>query len=282
MSRLVQGGLVGLTLLAFAANSLLNRAALVDGAIGPGSFAAIRVCAGAMTLLALAVWTGGLVRPTLQHALSAAGLSLYMLGFSFAYVSLDAGFGALLLFGGVQVTMFAGAVLLREQIPLRRWIGAMIALSGLLLLLQPTGTGGVWGMILMLLAALGWGVFSLLGRASTKPLVDTALAFALSVPIVLLAMLVVPDLQPPRGEGILLAVLSGAVTSGCGYALWYRVLPMLGASRASVAQLSVPVIAALGGVVFLSETLSMLMVVSGLLVLGGVAVSLRPGQSRGD
>ncbi len=283
MSRAAFVALVLVTLVAFAANSLLNRAALVDGAIGPASFAMIRVAAGTTLLLVLVSLRSGVPRPRRRNIPAALGLSLYMLGFSFAYVSLDAGYGALLLFAAVQITMFAGALVLREPLPRRRWIGALIALAGLVLLLRPdtgTGTASV-GAALMILAAIGWGIFSLAGRTSTAPLTDTALAFLLCLPPAVLAWVLMPDKDVASARGIFLAVISGAVTSGCGYALWYAILPRLGPSRAGVAQLSVPVIAALGGVLFLGETLSWTMVAAGILVLSGVAVSLGAGQGRG-
>ncbi|MDJ0992299.1 MAG: DMT family transporter [Dinoroseobacter sp.] len=282
MSAPVHAALVLVTLVAFAANSLLNRAALVDGAIGPASFALIRVAAGAATLLALVVFRTGVPRPRLRNVPAAAGLTLYMLGFSFAYLSLDAGFGALLLFAAVQTAMFAGALLLREPVPPRRWFGAVIALAGLVLLVRPDPgvDSAPFAAALMVLAAIGWAGFSLAGRASAAPLNDTALAFLLCLPVTVLAWWLIPDVASPTSYGITLAVISGAVTSGCGYALWYLVLPGLGPSRAAVAQLSVPVIAALGGVVLLGEALSLTMVIAGALVLGGVAVSLGSGQTR--
>lgn len=285
MSAPLQAALVCLTLVAFAANSLLNRAALAGGGIDPASFAVIRVAAGAATLLVLAALQGSLRRPGLRDLGAAVGLALYMLGFSFAYLELDAGFGALLLFGGVQVAMFAGALALGEAMPARRWIGALIAFGGLVVLLRPGAVpeGAMLSGALMVLAALGWSVFSLIGRRSAAPLADTALAFALCLPVV--AVPVLTGLGPAAGaeiagKGIVLAVISGAVTSGCGYALWYRILPLLGASRAAVAQLSVPVIAVLGGVLLLGEAVRPSMIVAGALVAAGVSISLRGGPQR--
>lgn len=283
MSGAMHATLVLVTLAAFAANSLLNRAALLDGAIGPASFALIRVASGAAILILLVVLRRDMPRPGRKNLGAVVGLTLYMLGFSFAYLSLDAGFGALLLFGAVQITMFAGALVLREPMPRHRWTGAMIALAGLVLLLRPDpGTGAALpGTALMVMAAIGWGMFSLAGRASAAPLSDTAIAFLFCLPVTLLAWVLVPDQDPISVSGAALAVISGAVTSGCGYALWYSVLPRLGPSRAAVTQLSVPVIATLGGVAFLGETLSWTMIGAGGLVLGGVAVSLGKCRSEG-
>jgi len=205
----------------------------------------------------------------------AATLALYVLGFSFAYVTLEAGTGALILFGGVQITMFAGALLAREQVPGARWIGAGVAFAGLLVLLWPLGgiAPDTQGAALMAAAAVGWGVYSLLGRGSANPLGATAANFALALPAGVLIFALLPDTVTARGA--VLAVISGAVTSGAGYALWYSVLPRLAASVAAVAQLTVPVIAAAAGLVLLGEPVSARFAIAAILVLGGVIYSLR-------
>lgn len=277
--------LTALTMTAFAANSVLNRLALVDGVMGPAAFATLRLMAGAVAL-SLMKWARDKDKPrphrTPQHpglkgALGAGSLALYMLGFSFAYVSLPAGVGALILFGGVQVTMFTGAVLLREPVPLQRWLGAGLAFGGLIWLLWPTGGAAppIAGSLLMAAAALGWGIYSLLGRGVEDALASSALNFTLAVPLGLLVFSILPDQITMYGA--ILAILSGAVTSGIGYALWYAILPQLGATRAAVAQLSVPILAMAGGMLFLSEALSLRFVVTSLLVMAGVLISMRPG-----
>lgn len=274
-----------LTMVAFAANSVLNRLALIDPAMGPAAFAAIRLVAGALALTAL-VWLrkgGGGLRPTIAGT---GGLALYVIGFSFAYVTLDAGAGALILFGGVQVTMFAGAVLAREPLPVSRWLGAAVAFLGLVYLLWPTGTGtgaagtgtgatDIAGALLMTAAAIGWGIYSLIGRKATDPLGATAGNFLVAAPLGVVLWAVMPD--GITLQGVVLASVSGVVTSGLGYALWYSVLPRLQVSVAAVAQLTVPVIALAGGAVFLGETLTVTFVVASVLVLGGVLISLLPG-----
>lgn len=269
--------LTALTMVAFAANSVLNRLALEGGAAGPATFALIRLAAGAAMLAALAAWrSGGLRRP--RGPGGPAALALYVLGFSFAYVTLQTGVGALILFGGVQVTMFAGAVLGREAVPLRRWTGAGLSFAGLVYLMWPAG--GVApdpvGAVLMAAAALGWGIYSLIGRGARDPLATTAVNFLWAVPAAVVVWLAVRDGATP--PGVALAVLSGAVTSGLGYALWYSVLPVLGATRAAVAQLTVPVIAIAGGIVFAGEALSLRVVLASALVLGGVAWSMMPAR----
>ena len=273
-------GLVAVTMAAFAANSLLNRAAVDGGHIDALSFAVVRVVAGAVMLSVLVLATGGRPRmPPPRRFLAAGCLSLYLLGFSLAYVHLDAGYGALILFGGVQLTMFAAGLWLREAIPARRWIGVAAALAGLAVLSWPLEAAGTAiGVAAMLLAALGWGGYSLLGRGAKDPLPETAAAFLIAVPMVWLPVLmqpVAPDGQAQiTGLGYLLAVVSGAITSGLGYALWYRVLPHLAASTAALVQLSAPLLAVLGGVALLGEAVSLRLGVATILILGGIAFGI--------
>ncbi|EKE44134.1 transcriptional regulator, LysR family [Oceaniovalibus guishaninsula JLT2003] len=267
--------LTALAMVAFAANSVLNRAALADALIDPMAFAAIRLAAGAVTLGALATALRGRAWLTRLRPAGALALALYVTGFSAAYLRMDAGAGALILFGGVQVTMFAGALALGESVPARRWIGAALALAGLAWMLLP-GAGSVppVSAALMALAAFGWGLYSLMGRAGTDPLSATAAAFAGAVPLGLAAFWAAPAALPARPEGIALAVLSGAVTSGLGYALWYAVLPRLGPARAALAQLTVPVIAVAGGTLLLAEIPGPRLALACALVIGGVAFGL--------
>ena len=206
--------------------------------------------------------------------LETLSLALYVLGFSFAYVTLDTGLGALLLFGGVQITMFVGALVLRESIPPIRWIGAGIAFAGLAWILWPAGRSAPdpLGAALMLAAALGWGLYSLIGRKARAPLDATAWSFALALPAGLVAAWAAPGSLDWAGVG--LAVASGALTSGLGYALWYAVLPGLGATVAAVAQLTVPILAMAGGMLALGEPLTLRFVLAAALVLGGVGLSL--------
>ncbi len=264
--------LSALTMVAFAANSVLNRLALDAGEAGPASFAAIRLISGAVMLALLVAARGGGVKWRVGWA-GPAALVLYMLGFSFAYVSLPAGVGALILFGGVQVTMFAGALIGGDVVPMRRWLGAGVSFAGLCYLMWPSGGAApdLWGAGLMVAAALGWGLYSLIGRGVRDPLAVTAASFLWAAPVAVLVWLIRPDASSMAG--LWLAVLSGAVTSGLGYALWYHVLPGLGATRAAVAQLSVPVIAIAGGALLLGEAVSLRVVLASLLVLGGVAIA---------
>ncbi|MBV7408131.1 DMT family transporter [Maritimibacter sp. DP1N21-5] len=274
--------LTALTMVAFAANSLLNRAALAGDLIDPGSFASLRVLAGAVMLVVLLAFRARSVpnvpRPDVPAALA---LTAYLAGFSFAYVALDAGLGALVLFGGVQVTMFAGGLLGGERPPIARWLGMAVSLAGLALLVRPGQAAGapLSAFALMAVAAVGWGVYSLIGRQTRDPLASTTWNFVYAAPAVL-AIAILAGGTKVSGPGVALAALSGAVTSGLGYALWYALLPGLGATRAAVAQLSVPVIALVAGVVLLGEAITPLASLASVLILGGIALGLAPARAR--
>ena len=279
--------LAALTMLAFAANSLLNRAALTAGETGPAAFAALRLVSGALCLAGLAAARGGLPRLMGRRRwVGTTSLLAYMLGFSFAYVALDAGMGALILFGGVQITMLAGALAAGERPSRARWSGTAVAFAGLVWLLWPAGAGApaLGAALLMTLAAAGWGVYSLAGRGARDPLGETAANFIFAAPFALAIWIALPDGLDPRGA--LLAVVSGAVTSGLGYALWYSLLPKIEASAAALAQLTVPVIALLGGAILLAEAPSLRLILASVVVLGGVAYGVlgaqKTSRSRGS
>ncbi|SFG41991.1 EamA-like transporter family protein [Palleronia marisminoris] len=263
-----------LVMCAFAANSVLNRAAVGAGHIGSMDFAALRLVSGAAVLGVLASVSGGRRWLGAFRAVNVGALALYMLAFSLAYRALPAGAGALILFGTVQITMFGGAVSGGEAVPWQRWIGAALALLGLGWMFLP-GTGGLPlpATIAMAAAGIGWGVYSLRGRAGGPPIDTTAASFLGAVPLALVAWALAPD-AALNGTGVMLAILSGAATSGLGYALWYSVLPALGATRAALWQLTVPVIAVVGGVALLGEAVTARLVLSCALVVGGVAFGL--------
>lgn len=280
--------LVALTMTAFAANSLLNRAALAGGGIDATSFGTIRLLAGAAMLAVLVLARhGALTLGGPGRVAGVAGLFLYIYGFSAAYAGMPAGPGALLLFGMVQVTMFGGGLLGGEAIPARRWIGAVLAFGGLVWLLWPGGgtAPSLPHALAMLLAGFGWGIYSLTGRKAEVPLVAAAANMVIAAGLGLLVQLGVMSAGQIATDWaltpVLLAVISGAVTSGLGYTLWYALLPKIPGSVAAVAQLTVPVIAMAGGMIFLEEVLTVRFVFAALLVLGGVAVSvLPPGLAR--
>lgn len=271
--------MTSLTMIAFAANSVLNRMALAGGHIDAVSFGLIRLLSGAVALALLClVLRGGIKLGGPGRIVGVASLLLYLYGFSTAYKGLDAGIGALILFGVVQITMFAGGLIKTEPVPPRRWIGAALAFAGLVWLLWP-GTGPQVSLLhgmLMAIAGVGWGLYSLAGRLSRDALQGTAANFILATPLGLMLGLALPSAVPmiATPPGIGLAVICGAVTSGMGYALWYSVLPHLASSVAAVAQLTVPVIAMAGGMMFLGEALTTDFVFASVLVLGGVAISV--------
>lgn len=267
--------LVTLTMCAFAGNSILNRLGVGQLGMDPMTFAVIRVVAGAVTLAALVrARAGHLVLTGWPRWGGAATLAAYMLGFSWAYLSLGAGLGALILFAVVQLVMFGVAVRRGQAIPRQRWAGMAVAMAGLVLLLWPVGAVQVplAGALSMALAGAAWAGYTLLGQAERDALSGTAANFVLCVPLVLPGLL----LAGTSGTlpGVLTAVLAGAVTSGLGYALWYRVLPQLPTTSAAIIQLSVPVIAVAAGVVLLGEALTLRIALAGALVLGGIALSL--------
>ena len=271
--------LAPLTMIAFASNSLLNRVALAGGHIGAADFGTIRLAAGAVMLgLLCIILRGGLQLRGPARVIGVLSLLLYMYAFSVAYNALDAGLGALILFGVVQITMFAGGLWASEVMPLRRWFGAGMAMAGLAWLLWPAESGPHVSMLhgaLMAIAGFGWGLYSLAGRASKDALQATAANFILAAPLGAIIGLGLPASEIAISlTGVWLAVLCGAITSGLGYAMWYQVLPQLQASVAAVAQLTVPVIAMVAGVVLLGEVLTLQALLASALVLGGVAVSV--------
>lgn len=284
--------LVALTMLNFAGNSLLTRAGVTLGGLGAVEFAVLRLMSGALMLALLALWRGGgLPLRGAARAAGVASLLLYLFGFSVAYLGMDSGIGALILFGMVQVTMFAGALIATEPLPPRRWIGAGLATLGLVWLLWPSGEAAVsllYGLS-MAVAGIGWGIYSLAGRKEPDALAGTAANFILAAGIVAIVWGAssLAGASWARGmihtiplTGVLLAIASGAITSALGYALWYTVLPRLDAAVAAVAQLTVPVIAMLGGMLWLNESLTLRFVLAAGLVLGGVALSVHQGGNK--
>jgi drug/metabolite transporter (DMT)-like permease len=269
--------LVALTMCAFAANSVLNRIGVALQGMDPLDFATVRTAAGAVMLWLLVSFRKAPRPPVFntKRVAGAAALAIYMVGFSWAYITLDAGLGALILFGTLQIVVFGWAVIEGGNIPVLRWVGAAIALTGLCVLLWPSGDAAVplGGAISMAIAGTSWAAYTLLGRAEADPLGATASNFLLCLPLVAVAMLWVGIGTMPVG-GIVTAIIAGGLTSGVGYAMWYRALPSLPTTVAGIAQLSVPVIAVTAGAIFLSEPLTLRLVIAGALVLGGITVSL--------
>jgi drug/metabolite transporter (DMT)-like permease len=270
------------TMVAFAANSLLCRAALRGGAIDAASFTAIRLVSGALVLFPLTRLRSrrgtatGDARGGGGSWLSALALAVYAVTFSFAYLRIGASTGALLLFGSVQLTMIAGGLVRGEHPTPRQWVGFSIAASGMVMINLPSlDAPPPAGAALMLAAGVAWGVYSLRGRGATRPLATTAGNFARSLPIAAgLAALAVATSAHVTARGVILAVASGGVASGLGYGLWYSVLPSLGAARAAIVQLSVPVIAAAGAITVLDEPLHRHVALGGVVILDGLALAL--------
>ncbi|PVZ42630.1 DMT family transporter [Pseudomonas sp. CC120222-01a] len=270
------------SLVAFAANSIFCRLALRDGAIDAESFTMVRLASGAVFLLLLmrlrkpgmalgGSWKGGLA------------LYLYAYLFSVAYLQLGAGVGALVLFGAVQITMFAVAWLRGERLSARTLLGMLIAFAGLVLLLLPGAEAPpLLSALVMAASGVAWGAYSLLGKGSPNPLADTAGNFVRSLPLLLVLGVVMLVLARTHVSpaGLLYALASGVLASGAGYAVWYGVVKQVSAQQAATMQLSVPVIAALGGVVLIGEPMSLRLLLASLVVLGGVALALLPVRAH--
>lgn len=277
-----------LAMLAFAANSILCRLALTQTAIDPAGFTLVRIASGAASLWLIARATG--------HAKAGAGswrgaaaLLAYAAAFSFAYLTMTAGTGALLLFGAVQATMILVGLYRGERLVPLQWGGLALALGGLALLLAPgLSAPDPLGALLMVVAGSAWGIYSLLGRASRDPIATTAGNFLRAAPMAAVLALLAALAGPLSGGGLrwdqgglVYAVLSGALASGVGYSIWYAALPALTAARAASVQLSVPVITALVAVLALGERITPVLAVSSVAVLGGIALVILGKSRRG-
>ena len=261
-----------LALIAFAANSVICRLALKDGAIDPGLFTSIRLFSGAAVLIALVFLSkDSRYEKSKGSWTSAAMLFLYAAAFSYAYVSLETGIGALIIFGVVQIKMIASSLISGYRMNGIEWLGIFLALAGFLYLLVPGASApSLSGFILMSLSGIGWGIYSLRGKNSKHPLVDTAYNFLRSLPFLILLLYFLAQESNYSTKGILLALLSGIVTSGIGYTIWYVALRGLNSIQASIVQLLVPVMAAIGGILFVGEIVSFRLMVSSLMILGGI------------
>ena len=267
----VAGALAG-----FAANSLLTRAAVGQHQIDPVSFSEVRLASGALTLLALQRLTGrsSTLARTWDSLIGAAALAVYAFAFAFAYARIDAGSGALVLFGGVQLTMLTWSVVSGERSGALEWIGLASPAAGLVVLTHPGSTAPAHrGAALMASAGVAWGIYTLRGRGAGDPLARTATSFlwAAIAGAAIVALLAGGVLV--SGRGVLLATISGAIASGVGYTLWYVALPSLTAFRAALLQLMVPILTALAAVPLLGEHISRRLVWASALVLGGIAIA---------
>ena len=267
--------LTSLAMIAFAGNSLLCRIALKHTSIDAASFTTLRLVSGAMVLWLIARTARG-SEAGRGNWLSAAALFAYAAGFSFAYVSLPAAAGALLLFGAVQATMISYGLWKGERLLGLQLGGLALALGGVVALLLPgLSAPPLGGSLLMLSAGIAWGIYSLRGKGAGDATKVTAGNFLRAVPMALAVSVLMQELVSFDRAGFLYAIASGVLASGIGYAIWYTALPALRATNAATVQLSVPVIAALGGIVFLGEPLTLRLILASAAILGGIALVIR-------
>jgi drug/metabolite transporter (DMT)-like permease len=269
--------LTTITMIAFGANSIFGRVALEGDAIDPSSYSFIRLLSGAIMLAILVGASSGVSKKSLSHGnlISALCLFAYAAAFSFSYVNIETGVGALILFACVQAVMIGWALFKGDRPSLFEWLGIVIAFSAFIWLVSPgLEAPDPIAAALMAISGIAWGAYSLRGKSSSDPLKATAGNFLLSVPMGLVLLFITISSSQITLYGVILAIASGAITSGMGYALWYRVLPQLTATRASIVQLTVPVVAGVGGLIFLPEPLTFRFVLASALILGGVAISI--------
>ncbi len=259
-------------LLAFAGNSVLCRLALGENAIDAASFTTIRLLSGIAILMVVVAITKKPKKSQPKGSwLAASMLFVYALAFSYGYLSLDTGTGALILFAAVQITMIAVGVVSGNRLHFAEWLGLFIAFSGFVYLILPSvTTPSLTGFLLMTLSGIAWGGYTLVGRSSTQPLADTAYNFLRTSPFVLILLVFTLQDAEITQQGVLLAIVSGAIASGAGYAVWYFALRGLSVTQAAVVQLFVPIIAAVGGVIVAQEAITLRLAESSALVLGGI------------
>lgn len=272
--------LTALAMLAFAANSLLCRVALRGEAIDPVAFTLVRLLSGA-----LALWLISSLRTKTESMQGnwkgALSLFVYALGFAYAYVQLDTGTGALLLFGAVQMTIVGYGLFRGERLSVPAVAGLLIASAGLVALLLPGSSAPpLISSMIMIIAGMAWGIYSILGKGASSPLGSTTGNFMLAIPAIVLVALLQADEIRMTLAGVIAALVSGAIASGIGYALWYSVMPRLGSFQAASVQLSVPVLASVGGLIFLGESLSLRLVLASCAVLVGIALVLMSRRAQ--
>ncbi|MEN2750843.1 DMT family transporter [Psychrobacter sp. FBL11] len=287
-----------IALIAFAANSLLCRMALAEGYIDPWNFTIIRLLGGAVCLaIIMNVHQRRLQQPSTPHQdtdvlretilkdkgswLSSLSLVIYALCFSLAYVELDTGTGALILFAAVQLTMIGWGIYQKEQISTIQWIALFVAFAGFVYLMLPSAVvPSLIDAMIMAISGIAWGVYSIRGKACLSPLRATGFNFIRSlVAIPLLSLIGINYLTDISTEGVILASVSGAITSGVGYSLWYVAMPLLKSTQAAVVQFCVPVLAAIAGVMFLSEQLTLQFIIATIVILGAVSVFVLTKQT---
>jgi len=270
-----------LAMLAFAANSILCRMALGDQLIDAASFTSIRLVSGAIMLVLILVLRDSSFYKTPSFDIKASvSLFLYAICFSFAYIVLSTGSGALILFGTVQLTMIMIGVLQGDRPKLMAWSGIVVACCGLVYLVSPgVSAPSLPGTVLMATAGLAWGIYSWRGKGVTNPVAATTWNFIGTVPLTIFASLIFLSSVDLQLSGVLLAILSGSLASGVGYVIWYTALPYLKPTSAAAVQLSVPMVAAVGGVIFMSEPLTMRLSIASIAILGGIALVINANRN---
>ena len=274
--------LTAISLIAFAANSLLCRMALGTNLIDPISFTTLRLVSGALALILISRIRRGAVGPVKAKGSwpSALALFAYACAFSLGYVSITAGMGTLILVGAVQITMLGWAIVTGEKLSRIRWLGSAISMGGLIYLILPgISAPDPVGALLMFVSGSAWGVYTIRGKGASAPIAMTTANFRWAAPLAILLSIICSATRHLEPSGILLAVLSGSITSALGYIIWYKALRHLTTSQASIVQLLIPVLTAFGGIVFLSEHISGRLLVGSALILGGVAMGIMKKRS---
>lgn len=275
--------LTSITMLAFAFNSIFGRIALQNEAIDPGSYSLIRLFSGAVVLILLLNIKIGFKRDNFNGGnwLSAASLFAYAAAFSFSYVNIETGMGALILFATVQATMIGWSVFKGDYPTIIEMFGIAIAFSAFIWLLSPgLEAPDPLAAFLMALSGIAWGIYSIKGKFESDPLRATTGNFLWSLPFAIVLSLLVLDQMNISAFGAFLAICSGGITSALGYALWYHVLPQMSSTKAAIVQLSVPVLAGIGGTLFLSEEWTFRFTLASILILGGIAISILAKNKR--
>lgn len=264
------------SLIAFAGNSVLCRLALGENKLDAASFTIIRLLSGIVMLLIISQIFNAKNSSTRNYIpkrnlLSSSALFLYAVTFSYAYISLDTATGALILFGAVQITMILASLASGNKLHFSEWLGIVTAFSGFVYLVQPSlTTPSFTGLILMTISGIAWGIYTLRGKNSQQPINDSANNFLFTFPLIIALLIIEFNNSNLSQQGIILALVSGAIASGMGYTVWYMAVKRLSTMQAAVVQLLVPVIAATGGVFFAQEMISMRLILSSIMILGGI------------
>lgn len=271
-----------IALIAFAANSVICRMALEDGSIAPGLFTLIRLSSGALVLFLLVIMSRDTSSQSSKGSwLSAFFLFLYAAAFSYAYISLEAGTGSLIAFGTVQITMIGYSLIQGYKVSSWEWAGILLSITGFIVLMLPGAkTPSTTGFILMLVSGFGWGMYSIRGNNISNPLQETAYNFLRAIPFLILLLFFIVKEDQASKQGIMLALLSGILTSGIGYTIWYAALKGLNSIQASIVQLFVPVLAVIGGVILLQEKVNLHLIIASSLILGGIFLVIRYKYSK--